>query len=425
MNEANTGTSKKKESRLKRIATATGSFLPLLPFVFFCWMSVFYYWTYANWPMQGGVRCWTYLEVIYIVFISLIRISLIVNSLMMIRQFITSRELKGSPFSTTASLKTTLMALCVIATIFSFTELYLCTFLFRSLYIPDPFFGILFVTPSITDPRVLFGLLLLLIAALECWEKYRGKKSEIIIKTKSLLEDLIHIIRKKGARGGAILKGVSFIFCIIGISFLSWGLISLVARIRAVLVHSLEPIFFYGMFFNPSWDVVLFSQTIFTILIGATTLFASIVGFQRKSRRIVLVAWMVYLVIAVVSIPHRLPGPHESYLSIILLALYLLGWLDHRWQPLVGRWTGRGDVQSEYTFYYDGTGSRKNTKGVEGFEWRTKSDEEEILYLTIDDVNDLEGQEVWGFGIEEDVLILENVADRKMNDTRIEFVRVK
>ena len=36
-----------------------------------------------------------------------------------------------------------------------------------------------------------------------------------------------------------------------------------------------------------------------------------------------------------------------------------------------------------------------------------------------------EGQEAWGFNIEEDVLVLENVANRMTNDTRVEFVRMK
>ena len=424
MNEANTGTSNKKENRIKRIATTTGSFLPLLPFVFFSWMNVFYYWTHTGWPIRGGSR-WSYLEVIYIVFIFLIRISLIANLLLLIRQFITSRRTKDTLFST-LPLRIAQFSLCAIATILTFAELGLWRFLFRSLYIMDCWFPS-FVIPSITDPRLLFGLLLLLIAVLGCLERYWESKAEITTKIRSIPENLIHIIRKKGTRGGAILKGVSFIYCIIGISFLSWVLISLAVRIRAILIFSREPIIFPGLCFDPdpSWNVVLFSQTTFTILIGAATLFAGIVGFQRKSRRIVLVAWIVYLVIAVVSIPHRLPSVHEFYISVILLALYLLGWLDYRWQPLVGTWAGSGDNQSEYTFYYDGTGSRITTNGSEGFEWIIKSNEGEVLHLTIDNSNGLEGQEVWGFNIEEDVLTLENVADKKMNGTKIEFVRVK
>ena len=416
-----TGISIKKENRIKRIATTTSSFLPMLPFVFFCWMSVFYYRSYAYWPMPGGLFG-TYLEVIYIVFIFLIRISLIANSLMMIWRFITSRGMKGIPFST-AFLRTTLLALCVIATILAFTELYLCTFLFRSLYLTDPFFGILFVTPSITDPRVLFGLLLLIIAILGCLEKYRENKAEITTKIKSIPKSLFNIVYKKGNRGGALLKTVSFIYFIIGICFLSWGLISLVARVA--LMYSLEPCFFASFSFSLHWYHVRFSRAIFTILIGGATLFAGIVGFQRKSRRIVFIAWMIYFLIAVVSIPHRSPSVHEFYSSVILLALYLLGWLDHRWQPLVGRWAGIGDVQLEYSFYYDGTGSRITNNGVEGFEWLTKSDEGEILHLTLDCVIESEGQEAWGFNIEEDVLVLENVADRMTNGTRVEFVRMK
>ena len=327
------GISKKRENKIKKVATTTGGFLPMLPFVFFCWMNVFYYWTYTGWPIHGGSR-WSYLDMIYIVFIFLIRISLIANSLMITRQLIITRGVKGTLFSTVL-LRTTLFSLSVIATILSFTELYLCTFLFRSLYILDPFFVYLFVIPSITDPRLLFGLLLLLIAVLGCLEKYRENKAEFTTKIKSIPENLIHIIRKKENRGGVILKTVSFIYCIIGISFLSWGLISLATRIKVVLMFSLQPIIFYGMFVETPQSYVLFSLTIFTILIGGATLFAGIVGFRRKSKRIVLVAWIVYFVIAILSVPHRLPNLHEFSLSVILLALYLLGWLNHKWQPLV------------------------------------------------------------------------------------------
>jgi len=57
--------------------------------------------------------------------------------------------------------------------------------------------------------------------------------------------------------------------------------------------------------------------------------------------------------------------------------------------------------------------------------FRLKVEGMDIRHLTLDDVIESEGREVWGFNIEEDVLILENVADGKMNDTSIEFVRVK
>ena len=166
MNEETTGISKKKENKIKRIATTTGGFLPILPFVFFCWMTVYYHWTYVNLNMRGRL-VWEYLGVIYIVFISLIRISLIASIFVIIGQMITSRGIKSIPFSAAFS-RIALLVLCVIGTVLSFTEIYLCTSLFWSLYVilSWPIAFHLFEIPSIIDPRVLFGLLLLFIAVL-------------------------------------------------------------------------------------------------------------------------------------------------------------------------------------------------------------------------------------------------------------------
>ena len=102
---------KESKNKINKIATTIGSFLPVLPFVLFCLMTLSYFWVYFIWLLRNLY----YSGTIYTVFISLIRASLIVNLLVIIKQFITIKKIKHAPFYSIC-IRIILFSLCAIAT---------------------------------------------------------------------------------------------------------------------------------------------------------------------------------------------------------------------------------------------------------------------------------------------------------------------